>query len=84
MWAEKNGLEAVTSRELAARMVQASAAAVIDQNQRSPLELLEDLMTPGGITEEGLKILEDSSAITAWSAALDASYARAGQINRGE
>ena len=74
-WAETNGLEPVAGRQLSARMVQAAAAAVLDRSDRAPGELLNDLMTPGGITEKGLKVLEDSRALKRWSEALDASAA---------
>lgn len=81
-WAEKNGLEAIPSRQLAARMVQAAAAAIIDRSDRAPRELLGDLMTPGGITEEGLNVLDDTKALSRWSEALDASARKARSIDQ--
>lgn len=80
-WAEANGLDPVTSRELTARMVQAAAAAVVDQSERRPRDLLDDLMTPGGITEAGLEVLENANAIKPWSEALDASLEQARMID---
>jgi pyrroline-5-carboxylate reductase len=80
-WAEANGLDAVAARDLSARMVQAAAAAVIDRKDRSPLDLLNDLMTPGGITEEGYKVLTETGALSRWSEALNASACKALSID---
>ncbi len=80
-WAEANGLEATAARELSARMVQAAAAVIVDSSDRDPLDLLDDLMTPGGITEEGYKVLQQTNALARWSEALDASARKATSIN---
>lgn len=79
-WAQTNGLDAVDARKLTARMVQGAASAVIDGCDRPPRELLNDLLTPGGITEAGLEVLEDHEALSRWSQALDASLRRAKEI----
>jgi len=63
-------------------MVQAAAAVIIDSSERPPRDLLDDLMTPGGITEEGLRVLEEKQAISSWSDALDASLKQALSIDR--
>ncbi|MAO90340.1 MAG: hypothetical protein CMM78_12615 [Rhodospirillaceae bacterium] len=81
-WAERQGLQPVAARQLAARMVQAAAAVIIDSSERPPRDLLDDLMTPGGITEEGLRVLEEKQAISSWSDALDASLKQALSIDR--
>lgn len=82
-WAERKGLDQKTARELAARMVHSAASAIVDRSQVSPMKLFEELMTPGGITEEGLKVLEETGALSTWSDALDASHRRAAQLNSG-
>lgn len=81
-WGETNGLESIASRQLSARMVQAAAAAIINRSDRTPRDLLNDLMTPGGITEEGLNVLEDTQALSRWSEALDASARKSRSIDR--
>ena len=83
-WAAKNGLDPVTGRELAARMTQSAAAAVIANSDRAPIDLLNDLMTPGGITAAGKQVLDASGAFPQWSKALDAAAARSRQISKGE
>ncbi|MDF1749239.1 MAG: pyrroline-5-carboxylate reductase dimerization domain-containing protein [Alphaproteobacteria bacterium] len=83
-WAETKGLKPVAARQLAARMVQAAAAVIIDSSDRSPRDLLDDLMTPGGITEEGLRVLEETQAITQWSKAMEASWEQALSIDKSD
>jgi len=79
-WAETNGLEAKYSRELTARMMRSVAANVIEKRDQRPKKILEDLLTPGGITETGLEILDTSGALQKWHEALDSSLRRARQI----
>lgn len=83
-WAEENGLPPETARQLSARMTQAAAAAIIDRSDCRPRELLDNLMTPGGITEAGLKVLERTQALERWSEALDASLNQSQSIGKGE
>ncbi len=80
-WAEANGLEAKYARVLAARMMRSVATNVIENNDQRPREILEDLLTPGGITETGLEILDTSGALQKWQEALDSSLQRSRQIN---
>ena len=80
-WAETNGLEAKYARVLAARMMRSVATNVIENNDQRPREILEDLLTPGGITETGLEILDTSGALQKWQEALDSSLQRSQRIN---
>lgn len=80
-WAEDEGLEPEAARHISARMVQAAASSIIANIDRPPRALLDDLMTPGGITEEGLKVLEDADAFAPWSAAMNASLKRARDLD---
>ena len=80
-WAETNGLEAKCVRVLAARMMRSVATNVIENNDQRPIEILEDLLTPGGITETGLEILDASGALQKWQEALDNSLQQSRQIN---
>ena len=82
-WAEANGLSSVSARTLTAHMTEAAAAAVIEGKAVKPRELLNELLTPGGISEEGLKVLEETGALSRWPDALDASLKRARAIDAG-
>ncbi|UUX49958.1 NAD(P)-binding domain-containing protein [Nisaea acidiphila] len=76
-WAEMHGLPPEPARLLTAGMADAAAAAVIDRTDVAPRQLLDDLLTPGGISEEGLKVLRDAGALSRWRDAMDASLERA-------
>ena len=80
-WAEANGLEAIYAGVLAARMMTSVATNEIENNHQRPREILEDLLTPGGITETGLEILDTSGALQKWQEALDSSLQRSRLIN---
>ena len=80
-WAETNGLEAKCARVLAARMMRSVAMNVIENNDPQPGEILEDLLTPGGITETGLEIIDASGALQKWQEALDNSLQQSRRIN---
>ena len=83
-WAAKNGMDPVAGRELAARMTQSAAAAVIANSDRAPIDLLNDLMTQGGITAAGKRVLDATGALPHWSEALDSAAVRSRQISKGE
>lgn len=80
-WAAGHGLEPETARVMTARMAQAAASVVIDAKDRAPGDLLNDLLTPGGITEAGLAVLTETGALRRWSDALDASLTRSRDID---
>ncbi len=80
-WAEASGLEAKYARVLAARMMRSVATNVIENNEQRLREILENLLTPGGIAKTGLKILDTSGALQKWQEALDSSLQRSRQIN---
>lgn len=82
-WAAANGLEGGAARALAARMAEAAAAAILQAPAARPQQLLDDLMTEGGITEAGLEVLQATGALPRWSEALDASLARARKLGGG-
>ncbi|MEQ8602911.1 MAG: pyrroline-5-carboxylate reductase dimerization domain-containing protein [Marivibrio sp.] len=82
-WAAANGLAAGDARALAARMAEAAAAAILEAPQKRPQQLLDDLMTEGGITEAGLEVLQATGALPRWAEALDASLARARRLGGG-
>ena len=79
-WAETNSLEANDARFLAARIMRSVATNVIENNDQRPIEILKDLLTPGGITETSLEILDTSGALQKWQEVLDSSLQRSQQI----
>ena len=80
-WAGKNGLEAKYAHVLAARRIGSVMTNIIENNGQRPIEILEDLLTPGGITETGFKILDASGALQKWQKALESSLQRSQQIS---
>ena len=80
-WAETNGLKAKYSRVLITRMMRSVATSVIENNYQPPREILKDLLTPGGITEAGLEILDASGTLQKWQEDLESSLRRSQQIN---
>lgn len=74
-WAAMQGLPATTARQLSA--LTAVAAGRNIAGSALPMDaLLRDLVTPGGITELGLGILDRTAVPGSWEAACDAVLAR--------
>lgn len=70
-WSEAHGLPPGTARTLAARTFVAAGRMIAEKD--APMEtLLTALMTPGGITEAGLRHLRENGAPEAWEGACDA------------
>ncbi|MEZ5798550.1 MAG: pyrroline-5-carboxylate reductase dimerization domain-containing protein [Paracoccaceae bacterium] len=70
-WSAAQGLEAETARLLVARTFEAAGALLATRPE--PMEqLLQDLVTPGGITERGLQVLGAAAVPEAWDAACQA------------
>ena len=73
-WLERHGVEPQTARQLMARtFVAAGRMAEADGDLEA---ILRRLVTPGGITELGLKTLERRGVPAAWAEASDAVLAR--------
>lgn len=74
-WSAANGLDPDTARQLVARTFVAAGRMVSEKD--APVQrLLEELVTPGGITEAGLRHLEGKAVPQAWSQACDIVLAR--------
>jgi len=74
-WSVAQGLPLDAARQLAALTTVAAGRNIAD----SPLpmdRLLAELVTPGGITEKGLHVLDAHGVIPAWTAACDAVQAK--------
>jgi pyrroline-5-carboxylate reductase len=70
-WSAEAGLEPAVARHLTAHVFRAATGMVL-KHPGAPLpEMLEELATPGGITELGLAELSDRDALDAWKAAAD-------------
>lgn len=67
-WAVHNGLAADAARRLTAATFIA-AGRIAGEPEADISSLLSELVTPGGITEHGLKVLEAADVTTAWEKA---------------
>lgn len=70
-WLAERGLDADTARQLTARTFTA-AGRLTAESPKDLHALLESIVTPGGITELGMRRLEDDGVPAAWRAACDA------------
>lgn len=74
-WSVAQGMAPDAARQLAALTTVAAGRNVAGST--APMaQLLEELVTPGGITERGLDVLAEGGAMTAWIAACAAVKAR--------
>ena len=75
-WCEAQGLDPAIARHSTAHSFRAATGMIL-KNPGEPLSvMLEELATPGGITELGLKDLESARALEAWPAAAEKVLAR--------
>lgn len=70
-WSAGQGLDPATARQLAAGTFVA-AGALMAARPEPMAQLLQDLVTPGGITERGLQVLGQHGTGAAWEAACTA------------
>jgi pyrroline-5-carboxylate reductase len=66
----RHGIEPATATRLVTETM-AGTAAYLDANGLDPQELMGRVATPGGVTEKGLKVLEDSGLRDSFDAAVD-------------
>jgi pyrroline-5-carboxylate reductase len=71
-WTADAGVPPQTARALVLETTRGAAEMGLAHPERELSELLDSLATPGGITRDGLKILEERKSLTAWTEALDA------------
>ncbi len=79
-WSEAAGLDPTTARRLAALTFGAAARMVVADEEKSVTALVASLATPGGITERGLRVLQEREVAPAWDAACDAVLAHLRRI----
>jgi pyrroline-5-carboxylate reductase len=75
-WTAGQGVPRETARALVLETARGAAEMGLAHPERSLAELLDSLATPGGITRQGLKTLEDGRNLDAWRQALDEVLAR--------
>ncbi|AYD04215.1 NAD(P)-binding domain-containing protein [Neorhizobium sp. NCHU2750] len=75
IWGRDHGADEGMMRQLVARTFVAAGRMIAESPE--PMErILKDLVTPGGITELGLSVLDQHGQPAAWQAACDAVLAR--------
>jgi len=76
------GLDPESARKVTADMMRAAGALIGDRPDRDPKATLTSLATPGGITEVGLKTLEEANALAPWRDAMAAAVAKLQALGR--
>lgn len=66
VWFTEAGLDEHEAREIVSQTLRGAAGMALAEPERSLEDILLSLATPGGITELGLKHLEDRKALTPW------------------
>lgn len=74
-WSAQRGMDEDQARALLAQTF-VSAGATVAGSELPVSKLLDNLATPGGITETGLNHLDDAGAIEAWNGASNAALAK--------
>jgi pyrroline-5-carboxylate reductase len=75
-WTAAGGVPPELARSLVLETVRGAANLALDAHEQPLNAILDALATPGGITRQGLNVLRQDGGLAAWTAALDAVYAR--------
>lgn len=75
-WTIRAGVPSQTARALVLETTRGAAAMGLAYPERELSVLLDSLATPGGVTRDGLKTLEERGSLEAWTEALDTVLAR--------
>ena len=78
------GVDRQTARKVTADMMRAAGAMIADRPDIDPQDTLINLATPGGITEVGLKALNDANALEPWRGAMAAAMKKLQALGRAE
>jgi len=70
-WTVRAGVPPQTARDLVLETTRGAAAMGLAYPERELSHLLDSLATPGGVTQDGLKTLEERRSLEAWVEALD-------------
>ena len=79
-WTSRAGMPDDLGKALVLQTVLGAVKMCAVERGRSPGSFVASLATPGGITEHGLRLLEERGALEAWQEALDSVW---GAIRRG-
>ena len=71
-WAVESGMPDDTARNIVAETIRGAAGMALDQRDITLRDIWTTLATPGGISEQGLKILHKRKSLDAWREALEA------------
>lgn len=79
-----SGVDKVQARKVSADMMRAAGAFMSHEPDRNPKDVLGDLATPGGITEVGLRTLQQADAFAPWHKAMTDSIRRLDELGKPE
>ncbi|MDJ0958222.1 MAG: NAD(P)-binding domain-containing protein [Arenicellales bacterium] len=75
-WLEEKGTNTALARRMVSQAFRSVANIVEHRDQENLRLLVDELRTPGGLTEHGLDLFEETKAIKEWSNVLDTIYNR--------
>lgn len=75
-WLDAAGVPNTAGRSLVLQAIRGATGMMLKHPGDAPADMIRDLATPGGITERGLKLLEQRGALTAWRDACQVSLER--------
>ena len=70
-WTVARGIDPVLARKLVVETVQGACGMAGAQGKLTLREIWDTLATPGGISEHGLRVINDKGCLKAWSEALE-------------
>ena len=76
------GMNKTAARQVTADMMRAAGAMIAARPERDPMQVLQDLATPGGITEIGLQALQKADAFRPWRQGMAAAIERLQALGR--
>lgn len=71
-WTAGQGIDHNLSKKLVIETIEGACAVARDQDDMSLAEIWQTLATPGGISEQGAKIISSQGGLASWSGALEA------------
>lgn len=71
-WTSNQGIDPVQARTLVIETIEGACAVARDQDDMSLSDIWKTLATPGGISEQGAKVISENGAMESWSKALSA------------
>lgn len=79
-----SGVDSVQARKVSADMMRAAGVFMANDPDCDPKEIIVDLATPGGITEVGLRTLQEANAFAPWHKAMTDSIQRLDELGRSD